>query len=878
MKIIKPDNLALLFTPCTPGDSSCISVAAMACFSLDRYCPDRLLTESALWETVAVELGEEEPLDLGYPKQRGEFLVYGACHSSSPVRGSQVSVTVAGIQKTLNVSGLRYWNAAGFSSDSEPFREMRVSWANAFGGEGYELNPLGVGIAPDTDGRVALPQVLDPRYPVTSPKDRPEPVGFSAINPFWPQRASYLGRFDDTWLKKRWPHYPHDTNPEYFNTAPADQRLTGFFKGDEVIRIANMHPEKPEILSVLPGLRARIFINRAGDGKESFREIEARAETVWLFPSADCGVLLFRGVAPVNDETLDDLTHLMAEWEPLQSEPASLEFYHNKLLAAEAPPPAEPAEQPEPAKEPSPPHEPATSAAPPPPEPPPLPSDAEKKMAELHAMLADAQAQADAVFAKLGMTRAEALEKYLPKPKAAPAQSVQETEQMLAGLQQQAEAILKKHGRSLEEIKKSCLSPKAVPQDPHQAIQQLTDALLSTEAQFKKSGINLQEAAQGIPGIDPSMLDFGKAVAGLSSLAAAIPPKTGAAPPPPPENEAPAVLPADPPQPAAAAPEEPLEVRIQQGKNLAGLNLDGMDFRGRDLSNADFSGSVLTGANFSGTVLKGATFTGALLADADFSHARMEQAKLAGVQAVGARFVSAELSGAVLSASDFSGCLFDGANLTGSVVSLSLFADASLTNTKGRGLIALRTSFAKANLSGSDLRRATVTAADFSRATLDNSCLVEADATQATFDAVQGSGADFSNARMTSSRADKDTHFSNALFSGADLSRSCWERARLTGCRMAGTILDHADFSRTVFIRTFMLNVTARETNFLKAVMTDCDLRGVNFFKASFRHARLSGCDLKDASMFGTDLYHAKITASDIRGTDFRRAQTSTAA
>ena len=63
----------------------------------------------------------------------------------------------------------------------------------------------------------------------------------------------------------------------------------------------------------------------------------------------------------------------------------------------------------------------------------------------------------------------------------------------------------------------------------------------------------------------------------------------------------------------------------------------------------------------------------------------------------------------------------------------------------------------------------------------------------------------------------------------------------------------------------------------MKAVMTDCDLRGVNFFKASFRHAKLNGCDLKSSSMFGVDLYGAKIVESDIQGTDFRRAQARSA-
>ncbi|MBV5319156.1 MAG: DUF2169 domain-containing protein, partial [Desulfobulbaceae bacterium] len=332
MKIIKPDNLGLLFSPCMIGDNCCLSVAAMACFSLETALDDRLLEEVHMWQVVAGALGEEEALDMGYPKKRGEFLVYGAGHSSRAVAGLQVSVTVAGLTKTLHVSGATYWNAAGLPAAPKPFREVPINWTMAFGGEGWEPNPTGVGIVPDTNGRIPLPQVQAPHHLMASPKDCPEPAGFNALNPFWPQRKRFLGAFDATWLKNRWPYYPYDTDPEYFNVAPMDQRIAGFFKGNEKVKIVNMHPEKAEITSVLPGVRARLFMNRVVDGKEAFTEIETRPETVWLFPGADCGVLLFRGTARVIDETLDDVMHLMVEWEPLKAQPETVDFYHKKFI------------------------------------------------------------------------------------------------------------------------------------------------------------------------------------------------------------------------------------------------------------------------------------------------------------------------------------------------------------------------------------------------------------------------------------------------------------------------------------------------------------------------------------------------------------------
>ena len=147
MKIIKPDNLALLFSPCMIGDNCCLSVAAMACFSLEPAPVDRLLKETAMWKTVAAELGEEEALDTGYPKKRGEFLVYGS-----------VPCAPGGNRSAGERHGCR------FVQDPECERnqilergrgsirpgtvpgDARSDGANAFGGRGWEPNPVGIGL------------------------------------------------------------------------------------------------------------------------------------------------------------------------------------------------------------------------------------------------------------------------------------------------------------------------------------------------------------------------------------------------------------------------------------------------------------------------------------------------------------------------------------------------------------------------------------------------------------------------------------------------------------------------------------------------------------------------------------------------------------
>jgi len=868
MKILKPDNLALLFTPCMTGDICCISVAAMACFSLDKSLDDPLLTEQVMWQSVAVELGEGVALDMGLPKHRGEFLLYGSCHSPAEVTGMQVSVSVAGLSKTLNVSGDRYWNAAGIPSTPEPFTTKRVCWDNAFGGEGWEPNPAGMGIVPDKNGRIPVPPVQDPRHPVTSHNECPDPAGFNALNPFCPQRKQYLGLFDDKWLANRWPHYPNDTDPEYFNSAPQDQRLSGFFKGDEAIKIGNMHPAKHEIVSKLPGVRSRLFINRVVNGSETFSEISSRAETLWLFPGSDCGILLFRGSSRVADDTLDDVTHLMAEWEPLNAQPESLEFYNRKFLTTVSPAEAEMVE-PLPVTAPPPPEPPS---APPPelPKPPPLSPEDEKLMAEMNKKIAEAEAKADAVFAGMGLTRAEALEKYLPKPKPAPEMSLAELEKTIDDIRRQSEASLKKMGMTMEDALQKYLPTRPPAADMRQQIRTLSDELLKLDTHLKKSGVNLQEAAaRQMPHLDPGQFDINKIIAGLATLATELPSGAKAAEPP---LEKPEPAPAKPVDVPGSA--EETDERIRQGKNLAGMDLSGMDFSGRKLAGADFTGSVLAKVNFAGADLKGAVFADALLADANFSGAGMEQTRLTGVQAVGARFTAARLNGANLSGSDFAGCEFSRAVLTGAILTGASLAGAVLKNVNGSGLTAVKANFAGADMTGTDLSHSLLSAADFSNAILDKCSFRKAEASGAEFYGAKGTGTDFSGTVLAGSRGEKGTEFSGAFFTGADMSRSCWEWVALTGTLMDSAVLDHADFSRAVFDRVHMVNATARETKLLKAVMSRCDLRGVNFFKASMRQARLKECDMKSCSMFGVDLYGAKITNCDLHGADFRRAQT----
>lgn len=884
MQIIKPDNLGLLFNPCMIGNACIISVAIMACFPLCSAPGSPLLEESAMWDLVAKSLGENESLDMGYPKHRGEFLVYGSCHSPVPVPGMHVGVTVGTISKSLQVTGRRYWNAAGVPGEPELFREIPVCWTNAFGGEGYEQNPEGTGFVPDKTGNRPLPLVQDPHRLITSSGNNPEPAGFTAINQFWPQRSRFLGSFDDRWLRTRWPHYPHDTAPEYFNTAPPDQRLSGYFRGDEPLHINNMHPEHPLIESRLPGLRARLFLNQSMDVGQHFVEVETRAETLWIFPGGEAAVLLYRGAAHVADETLDDVLHLMAAWEPLDSDPLPYDFYRRQFAELLSPPPPPP----EPVAPPPPPPTTATAEAPAPP-PPPLPeepppskmaAEAEKQMENLNKKLAEIDARTDAVFAKLGLTREEAIEKYLPKPKEAPRNDIAELEKLAADLKAGINQNLASKGfPSVEELIKQQAAKG--PADPQADIRKAIEAMKNIDSGLVKSGSNIKEAAaKHMPHLDTASLDMGAAIAGLEQLAAMI----AAAPPPAGGAKPPEEMTEPVPEPPGVEPENPAEsddeiiARLQKGETLCAFDLTGRNFKGARLAGARFHNCILEGASFADCHLEGADFSGSILSGADFSNAFMERASMTGVVAIKSIFVGTDLRNSNLCAALFSESLFDRAKLSGASLSGSQFNDASFMELRGRALKGEKASFSGANFTAANLDGADVRNADFSRALLDKVSMREVIATGAAFYGAQADAGLFYCARLDFSRAEKGTCFKSCNLAGASLKRACWEGASFNEVRMENASLDNADFSRCRMDAVFLFNASLKESNFMKAEMDSCDLRGANFFKATFRHALFHKCDLKESLFFGADLYGASIKESDTRGTDFSRIQCATEA
>ena len=288
--------------------------------------------------------------DFAFFKPRADLLLAGKCHTPDgrPVPRCEVVFRVGQKAKTLEILGNRHWkNGQVRPTDPEPFTEMELRYENSFGGEGSKKNPVGKGSVPATATVVEnvrpLPSIEDPGAFLDSPRGQPDPVGFGPLGKMWEARSAKLGTYDDKWRKERWPWFPESFDYGFFNAAPPDMQVEGYLKGDEELHFENLHPEHSQYRSRLPGLRARCFLNELsgpGPGQHRFREVPMNLDTLWVDMEAEKLILVWRGVADVRSEELEEVQHVVIRSETLDQPSAAVqtceEEFKTRLAAAEA--------------------------------------------------------------------------------------------------------------------------------------------------------------------------------------------------------------------------------------------------------------------------------------------------------------------------------------------------------------------------------------------------------------------------------------------------------------------------------------------------------------------------------------------------------------
>lgn len=843
MKVFKPDNLALQVNPCRIDGSIYLSVGVLACFSLDAEATASILPESVLWKTAAAYLDRNTSFDMGYPKRQGEFLVHGTAWNKKPTAAQEVSVTAGAVTKTLQVTGERHWQTGGIPSPPEPFLSIPVNFTTAFGGPGYPFNPIGKGFAAGADGIRMLPNVQYPAKTMTSPQEKPLPASFAPYPETWTQRQSLLGRFDDSWLTEKWPFFPVGASPDYFSTAPEDQRLPGFFQGNEALVIINMHPERARIESCFPGLRARIFKVINGGKREDFSEIKNRCETLWLYPQELQGIVLYRGLTPVNDEELDDVQYLFADWEFLAEAAQPEERYFERFQEALNPVSLPLPEMPQAATAPAP----AVAY--------PAVAEGSAGTDELTSMSADLEAKTEAQLRELGMTREELMEKHGFGAEPESPVSMDTLEKDIADLEGEAEKRLKELGLKREELLARYVTPAADdnPAGPSELIDQTRNLLEEVRGQMAAARLEEETIKdylpEGMAADFPKVGEIEQSLALLGGAAATAPPAA----------------------PGLSLSAGEILERFSRGESLRGVDAAGADFTGCKLPGADFAEAMLAGACFSGADLRGANFRRAIIRGADFRGADMTGACMAEATGPDAVFNSARMEKTDMKDGDWTGADLGGALLGMADLSRALLRKAILKGCSARECRAVGTDFGGSDLSGTDFSNGDLTGADCTGALLDKGIFTGVRASNLHIFAVRGAGTDFRNAILAGIRGGAEAILKEVCLKGADL----------TGASLGGTVfidadleeasLDYGDFNRVAFTNCRMLNATARETSFMKAVFIKSDLRGLNLFRGSLRKARLEEVDLRDANLYGVDFFEAKLKETLLHRSNMQR-------
>ena len=334
MKTFKPNTYGFSIKSFGLQNITYLTTTILVFFDLTD--PGSILTEQEMWAILPEQLGPDTLADLGFPKPHGEVLVTGSCFSPNqePVAASEVEVRVGDFEKKLLVFGNRTWQPGNIPSHPEAFVELPITWNNSYGGQGYDRNPSGKGYKTSftqIGGPLPLPNIENERLLVGSPNDQPEPACFAPLDMSWPQRFQKCGTYGGKWLEERWPWFPDDFNPEFFNTAPEDQFVNGFFQGEEKVIIKNMHPALPLIVSQLPGQRPRCFVTRkkelSPDAESEFVEVHHQIDTVWLFPKVLRGLVLYRGTLEVLDDEYGDIERIYVAAEQMAEQPKTIEQY-----------------------------------------------------------------------------------------------------------------------------------------------------------------------------------------------------------------------------------------------------------------------------------------------------------------------------------------------------------------------------------------------------------------------------------------------------------------------------------------------------------------------------------------------------------------------
>lgn len=844
MHVLKPQTLGISYRPTEYRGRLGLSLSGYLHIPFDQGPRGRVWTEQSMWNFLAEEM--DVPLiDEGVKKLTPEFLVHGAAYTTSERRDAvAVRAELAGVSKTLFAFGDRYWTSSNQATAPAPFETMPLDWRRAYGGEGDPANPVGKGRAA-VDGIHWLPNLAYPDDRMLRRGQTVRPAGFGALDVMHPQRRGFQGRYDETWLKEHSPAVAPDTDWKYFNVAPRDQWIPQPLRGDEPYLLENLHPEQPLIHGHLPGLRVRFFINQRVAGGETpafrFREVSSALTTVWFFPHAERMVLIYHGLAEVEEDDAFDIAHLMGAVERIDPDPARDDAHYLRVFEKRTAPGPMAGLQAINDIDLLPPgigiDDPATEAAQAPFKQENFKEDAEFRKAVIEVDMARARLRANGQDPDaLGIKPPQRETPPTPEEMPAYIEKLEKelNDQQWAAVEDMVTAVEKRlamqaQGKfdparemhrgppkfrarvQLDEMERRALAAGAafdrVPlEDP------MAKAELARRLDYQQSA-HLQPPAHRLTGAEAE-----ERRAEVCWLL---------------ESGQPELLPL---LDLTGVDLSNLDLR---GVDFSGAWLERADFRNANLSRAVFTGAVLAHADFGRAVAIGTDFTGANLGEADLDSARLDRANLAGAILMRTRFTRCSLVNAHLAGTNLLESLWDGADCSGAHLSALVLHKLDLA----------RCCFVGATMARINLIECRLIGADFRKADLQGALLVECCAEGVSF-----AGADLTGAGLLSHGQFQGADFRQATLVGANFGDSDFSGARFQGARLDGANLTRAKLSGT----------DARRATAKGAMIRKADLRAANWSGVDFKDAILQGADLRGATLeqahfFGADLTRVRL-------------------
>lgn len=896
MKVVKDDRLSLLSRVLPVGKTYLFSISVLAGFTLTN--PPRLMTEAQFWETASEVMGPDQVLDLGWPKEQGEFLAGGLAFAphGKPVAGLEITIQVGPLKKSLYVFGDRTWEDRA-SSSPKPFTAMPLTWARAFGGKGYEANPDGCGLE-----KVVTPagQVVHPRpnfeYPgewTTHPDDRPRPAGFGPQGLNWPRRLKNLGNFGEKWLRDQWPGLPTDFDWRYFNLAPTDQRLPGYFQGHEPLEIYYLHPSAEKIFSRLPGINVRLQCGRRTSDGDVLTDLTANLDTVWLWPHLETGALIWHAKQIVSDEEATDVISLETIIDSVVGSVENLDSSGSDLPSASVAASMTPKDGEEPSV--------GTVAIPggvaveetittPPEEThiaetltadtsddewpaeievfrpilpaPEFPIKPQKALAHLEAENLEIQKKLDDLLRAYGVDPTSSQDltpsvEFMP-PEGVPSFPADTTdpaamrnhiEQQQVMLTEHLNGLLKSHG----------VDPEAHFEMPSPVLPSLEDAITEIEK---------------IPEASPKLIE---AIAALKVLARQTEEQRVAL-----DQQAEKLASSERPEGSPTASvavsastkltREEVLAGYSEGRNFSGMDLSGLNLSDCRLDRIQLAGAVLENIDFSRSSLRNAEMSEALLAGANLTEADLTEASLQNANAADVCGFKTCLYKADLTKVDFTGADLSQADMSLAQLKQADFSRAILTGATAREAEAAKAIFKGARLEAMDWTAAKLTNADFSQVRAEKTNFTRTDLSLSWMADIQANGALFNEAKLVSASAQNGASFQQASLVKADLTRGYFSQVDFSHADFSGACLNGASFVDCILFKVTLQGADARRTDFSRSDLSQASLCWINLAEGSLRQTRLNRTDLSQANLFAVDLYKSIHQDTNLTGANLKRS------